>query len=187
MSALKGDNVVERAPNTQWYKGPTLLGFLETVETRALKTGYPLRFPVQWVNRPNLDFRGFSGTIEAGQASVGQEVRVLPSGETATIKDIVLFDENLDHAEAGTGGHDHARPRGRRVAGRRHRLGRLAVRGLRPVRGQPHLDGPGARLPRPELPAQDGDDHGQRPGLGHQAPARHQQLREARRLKAPAE
>ena len=72
VSALQGDNVVERASNTQWYKGPTLLGFLETVETRALKTGHPLRFPVQWVNRPNLDFRGFSGTIEAGRASVGQ-------------------------------------------------------------------------------------------------------------------
>jgi bifunctional enzyme CysN/CysC len=101
VSALKGDNVVERASNTQWYKGPTLLGFLETVETRALKTGHPLRFPVQWVNRPNLDFRGFSGTIEAGRTTVGQEVRVLPSGETATVKDIVLFDEKLDQAEAG--------------------------------------------------------------------------------------
>ena len=101
ISALKGDNVVERAINTQWYKGPTLLGFLETVETQALKVEYPLRFPVQWVNRPNLDFRGFSGTIEAGQASVGQDVRVLPSGETATIRNIVLFDEDLDHAEAG--------------------------------------------------------------------------------------
>ena len=86
VSALKGDNVVERASNTQWYKGPTLLGFLETVETRALKVEYPLRFPVQWVNRPDLDFRGFSGTIEAGRASVGQEVRVLPSGETATVR-----------------------------------------------------------------------------------------------------
>ena len=101
MSALS-DNVVERAlHDTQWYKGPTLLGFLETVETRAFKTEHPLRFPVQWVNRPNLDFRGFSGTVEAGKAHVGQEVRILPSGETATIKDIVLFDENLDHAEAG--------------------------------------------------------------------------------------
>ena len=101
VSALRGDNVVKRATNTQWYKGPTLLGFLETVETRALKTEHPLRFPVQWVNRPNLDFRGFSGTIEAGRASVGHEIRVLPSGETATIKDIVLFDENLDNAKAG--------------------------------------------------------------------------------------
>ena len=101
MSALKGDNVVERTSNTQWYKGPTLLGFLETVEIRALKVEHPLRLPVQWVNRPNLDFRGFSGTVEAGQASVGQAVRIIPSGETATIQDIVLFDENLDRAEAG--------------------------------------------------------------------------------------
>jgi bifunctional enzyme CysN/CysC len=62
---------------------------------------YPLRFPVQWVNRPNLDFRGFSGTIEAGTAKVGQSIRVLPSGETAKIKDIILFKDHLQSAEAG--------------------------------------------------------------------------------------
>ena len=101
MSALKGDNVVTRSQGTHWYSGPTLLGFLETVDTRALKVEHPLRFPVQWVNRPNLDFRGFSGTIEAGQATVGQSVRILPSGETASIKDIVLFEDSLESAEAG--------------------------------------------------------------------------------------
>ena len=101
MSALKGDNVVTRSQGTHWYSGPTLLGFLETVDTRALKVDHPLRFPVQWVNRPNLDFRGFSGTIEAGQATVGQTVRILPSGETASIKDIVLFEDSLESAEAG--------------------------------------------------------------------------------------
>ena len=101
MSALKGVNVVERAKETVWHQGPTLLGYLEAVETQNQQVSYPLRFPVQWVNRPNLDFRGFSGTLEAGSANVGQAIRVLPSGETANIKDIVLFKQNLDKAHNG--------------------------------------------------------------------------------------
>jgi bifunctional enzyme CysN/CysC len=101
MSALKGDNIIERSNAMQWYQGPTLLGFLETVDTRASRVNHPLRFPVQWVNRPNLDFRGFSGTVEAGTASVGQAIRVLPSGATARIKEIVLFEDHLQSAEAG--------------------------------------------------------------------------------------
>lgn len=101
MSALKGANVVERAKETQWYHGPTLLGYLETVDVRNSMNAQPLRFPVQWVNRPNLNFRGFSGTLEAGQAKVGQHVRILPSGETANIKEIVLFKRSLERAEFG--------------------------------------------------------------------------------------
>ena len=101
MSALKGDNIIERSNAMQWYQGPTLLGFLETVDTRASRVNHPLRFPVQWVNRPNLDFRGFSGTVEAGTATVGQAIRVLPSGATARIKDIVLCEDHLQSAEAG--------------------------------------------------------------------------------------
>jgi len=101
MAALKGDNVVERSQKTAWYQGPTLLGFLETVNTQLSRIDHALRLPVQWVNRPNLDFRGFSGTIEAGAASVGQKIRVLPSGGTATIESIVLFEDNLVKAEAG--------------------------------------------------------------------------------------
>ncbi|MDB3891606.1 sulfate adenylyltransferase subunit CysN [Alphaproteobacteria bacterium] len=101
MSALKGDNIIARSNAMQWYKGPTLLGFLETVDTRASRVSYPLRFPVQWVNRPNLDFRGFSGTVEAGTATVGQTIRVLPAGATASIQDIVLFEDHLQSAEAG--------------------------------------------------------------------------------------
>jgi bifunctional enzyme CysN/CysC len=90
MSALKGDNVIQPSQTTHWYQGPTLMGFLETVDTQTHAKEHPLRFPVQWVNRPNLDFRGFAGTVEAGQARVGQAVRILPSGETATIKDIIV-------------------------------------------------------------------------------------------------
>ena len=101
MSALKGANVVERAKETVWHQGPTLLGYLETVEDQNQQTSHPLRFPSQWVNRPNLDFRGFSGTVEAGTANVGQAIRILPSGETANIKDIVLFKQNLDKAHNG--------------------------------------------------------------------------------------
>lgn len=101
MSALKGANVVERAKETQWYHGPTLLGYLETVDVRNSMNAHPLRFPVQWVNRPNLNFRGFSGSLEAGQAHVGQSVRILPSGETANITDIVLFKRSLSKAEFG--------------------------------------------------------------------------------------
>lgn len=101
VSALKGDNVIERSVKTHWYQGPTLFGFLETTKTKASDIEYPLRFPVQWVNRPNLDFRGVSGTIEAGTASVGQEVRILPAGETARIKDILLFEDSLQSAQVG--------------------------------------------------------------------------------------
>ena len=101
MSALKGDNIIERSSHMHWYQGPTLLGFLETVDPRLTRINQPLRFPVQWVNRPNLDFRGFSGTVESGTAEVGQSIRVLPSGATAKIKDIILFEDHLDKAEAG--------------------------------------------------------------------------------------
>jgi bifunctional enzyme CysN/CysC len=101
VSALKGDNIIKSSENMSWYQGPTLLGFLETVDTRTSLASHPLRFPVQWVNRPNLDFRGLSGTIESGKASVAQTIRVLPSGETARIREIVLFKDNLKTARAG--------------------------------------------------------------------------------------
>ncbi len=99
LCALRGDNVIERSSHMHWYQGPTLLGFLETVDKHPFMLNHPLRFPVQWVNRPNLDFRGFAGTVEAGTANVGQAIRVLPSGETATIKEIILFEDHLQSAE----------------------------------------------------------------------------------------
>jgi bifunctional enzyme CysN/CysC len=101
MSALKGDNVIQRSAAMGWYQGPTLMGYLETVDTREVVLAQPLRFPVQWVNRPHLNFRGFTGTIEAGEVSVGQQVRILPSGETASVKEIVLFEHTLERADAG--------------------------------------------------------------------------------------
>ena len=98
LSALQGDNVIERSQQMGWYQGPTLLGFLETVAIRERRHNHSFRFPVQWVNRPNADFRGFSGTVIAGDIEIGQEVRALPSGQLAQVKDIVLFEQSLPRA-----------------------------------------------------------------------------------------
>ena len=100
LSALQGDNVIERSNRTNWFKGPTLLGFLESIDI-TFQQADALRFPVQWVNRPNAEFRGFSGTVAAGSAKPGDRVRALPSGELATIHSVILFDQQL--AEAPTG------------------------------------------------------------------------------------
>ena len=98
VSALDGDNVTTRSDAAPWYKGPSLLGFLETVEVDRQSLEAPFRLPVQWVNRPNLDFRGFSGTIASGTVSVGDPIIAMPSGKRSTVKDIVLYKESLQHA-----------------------------------------------------------------------------------------
>ena len=98
LSALKGDNVIERSGRMDWYQGPTLLGFLETVDIRERLSQHPFRFPVQWVNRPNADFRGFSGTVVAGSIRPGDAIRALPSGQMATVDRIVLSTQDLDQA-----------------------------------------------------------------------------------------
>jgi bifunctional enzyme CysN/CysC len=98
LSALLGDNVIERSRRTPWYSGPTLLGYLETVEVRSAQLEHPFRFPVQWVNRPHADFRGYAGTVVAGAIRKGQDVRVLPSGEVAKVADIVLYKDHLASA-----------------------------------------------------------------------------------------
>ena len=102
LSAFKGDNVTEPSARTAWYRGPTLMGWLETVPVDAtrLQRG-PLRFPVQWVNRPNLDFRGFAGTLAGGRVTVGERIRVQPSGRESTVKRIVTRDGDLESAMAG--------------------------------------------------------------------------------------
>ena len=98
LSALKGDNVIERSGTMGWYQGPTLLGFLETVDIRDRLNQHAFRFPVQWVNRPNAEFRGFSGTVVAGSIKPGDEIRALPSGQMAAIDRIVLSSNDLDQA-----------------------------------------------------------------------------------------
>ncbi|MBO9714999.1 adenylyl-sulfate kinase, partial [Sphingomonas sp.] len=102
ISGLGGDNIASRSENTPWYTGPTLLGLLETVEVDVdADRAKPFAMPVQWVNRPNLDFRGFSGTIAGGVIKPGDAVRILPSGRTSTVARIVTFDGDLDSAGAG--------------------------------------------------------------------------------------
>ena len=101
ISALNGDNVVNVSENTPWYKGETLMGTLESVEINRDTAKRDFRFPVQYVNRPNLDFRGFAGTIALGEINVGDKVVALPSGKSSTVKEIVTFDGNLEHAFAG--------------------------------------------------------------------------------------
>ncbi|MAB35198.1 MULTISPECIES: sulfate adenylyltransferase subunit CysN [Thalassospira] len=101
LSALRGDNMIEASPNTPWYEGPTLLAHLETVQVEQDAIEKPFRLPVQWVNRPNLDFRGFSGTIASGIIKPGDAIAVTASGQTSKIREIVTFDGNLDQAFAG--------------------------------------------------------------------------------------
>ncbi|MEH6684551.1 MAG: sulfate adenylyltransferase subunit CysN [Qipengyuania sp.] len=102
MSGLAGDNITTRSENTDWYDGPVLIDHLETIEVNnTANQAKPFRMPVQWVNRPNLDFRGFSGQIATGTVKPGDELRSLPSGKTSTVKSIVTMDGDLDEAVAG--------------------------------------------------------------------------------------
>ncbi len=101
ISALDGDNVVERSQRAPWYQGKTLMEILETAEVHKEKNLTNFRFPVQYVNRPNLDFRGFCGTVAAGVVRVGDPILALPSKKTSRVKEIVTFDGNLEEAFAG--------------------------------------------------------------------------------------
>ncbi|MDH2135393.1 adenylyl-sulfate kinase, partial [Sphingobium yanoikuyae] len=104
ISGFKGDNITARSENTPWYQGPTLMAHLESVEVDATTAAAkPFRMPVQWVNRPNLDFRGFAGLIASGSVKPGDAVRVLPSGKTSTISRIVTMPGGTGPA-SGTGG-----------------------------------------------------------------------------------
>jgi bifunctional enzyme CysN/CysC len=101
MSARYGDNVTTASANTGWYGGPTLLEHLEAVPVDRIDTDKPFRLPVQYVNRPNLDFRGFCGTIASGTVSKGDQVVVAKSGKASTVARIVTHDGDLETAEAG--------------------------------------------------------------------------------------
>jgi bifunctional enzyme CysN/CysC len=102
ISGFRGDNITSLSPNTPWYAGPTLVEHLEAVEVdAAVDQARPFRMPVQWVNRPNLDFRGFSGLVASGSVSRGDAIRVLPSGRTSTVSRIVTLGGDLDQAVAG--------------------------------------------------------------------------------------
>jgi bifunctional enzyme CysN/CysC len=101
LSARFGDNVTTRSANMPWYSGPSLVEHLESVDVESDADNKAFRFPVQWVNRPNLDFRGFSGTIASGRVSPGQRVVVAASGKTSTVARIVTADGDLAQAKAG--------------------------------------------------------------------------------------
>ncbi|PCI51776.1 MAG: adenylyl-sulfate kinase [Alphaproteobacteria bacterium] len=100
LSALKGDNIMDASTRMDWYAGPTLMTVLETIEVSRQSAENPFRLPVQWVNRPNLDFRGFSGTIASGTVKPGDSVIALPSGKTSRVKSIVTYDGEWDQAVA---------------------------------------------------------------------------------------
>ncbi|EJM92636.1 sulfate adenylyltransferase, large subunit [Pseudomonas sp. GM74] len=100
VSALKGDNITQRSAHTPWYSGPTLMGYLETAQINAPEAER-LVFPVQWVNRPNASFRGFSGYVGEGKVKVGDEIRVTLSGQTATVAEILSMDGSMQQAERG--------------------------------------------------------------------------------------
>ncbi len=101
MSALKGDNVVNKSERSPWYTGQSLMEILETVEIAGDRNLSDMRFPVQYVNRPNLNFRGFAGTLASGIVHKGDEIVALPSGKTSKVRSIVTFDGELEQAGPG--------------------------------------------------------------------------------------
>jgi len=101
MSALDGQNITEPSVAAPWYDGPPLMRWLESIEVEDALPSQPFRMPVQWVNRPNLDFRGFSGQIAAGTVKPGDRVKVLPSGRESRVARIVVLPGDLDSAQAG--------------------------------------------------------------------------------------
>jgi bifunctional enzyme CysN/CysC len=101
VSALKGDNILAKSAKTPWYDGPQLVPYLESIEVGSDRAAGPLRFPVQWVNRAGLDFRGFSGTLASGSVRVGDPILVAASRKPAKVKRIVTMDGDLQEATAG--------------------------------------------------------------------------------------
>jgi sulfate adenylyltransferase large subunit len=101
VAAKSGDNVVRRSDRMRWYDGPTLLEYLETVETAGAFGSQPFRMPVQWVSRPNDDFRGYSGLIASGEVYAGMPAKILPSGRITRVSRIATFDGDLPRAGAG--------------------------------------------------------------------------------------
>lgn len=101
LSALTGENVVMRNVHMRWYKGPTLLTYLEQVEVDITLAQAPFRMSVQWVNRPHSDFRGFSGQIASGSVAVGDKIKILPAGKETEVKRLVTYDGDLPEAIKG--------------------------------------------------------------------------------------
>ncbi|MBM7866632.1 sulfate adenylyltransferase subunit CysN [Heliobacterium gestii] len=101
LSALEGDNIVRSSGRTPWYSGPTLMHYLDAVSFESVSERQAFRMPVQWVNRPHLDFRGFCGRIAEGEVRPGDEVRLLPSGVTSRVKEIIIWQGGLERGQKG--------------------------------------------------------------------------------------
>jgi bifunctional enzyme CysN/CysC len=101
ISARFGDNVTTQSANTPWYRGPALLDYLETIDVGSETAQKPFRFPVQWVNRPNLDFRGYAGTVMSGMIKVGDSIVVAGSGQNSRIKELLAYEGPLPSAQSG--------------------------------------------------------------------------------------
>ena len=101
ISARFGDNVATRSAHMPWYRGPTLIDYLETIDVESETVGDPFRFPIQWVNRPNPDFRGYAGTVVSGAVKVGDPVVVARSGQTSHVKELLTYDGPLPSAHSG--------------------------------------------------------------------------------------
>ena len=187
MSARHGDNVSARSERTPWYAGPPLLDYLETVDVEDERAAQPFRLPVQWVNRPNLDFRGFAGTLASGVVRVGDEIVALPSGQVSRVKSILGAGRRHRRGRGRRRRHRDARARDRHRPRRRAGAGARAAAGRRPVRRASGVDVGGAADARPLVSDEDqprdlgGDRH--RPQASH----RHRQPRQARRQDPGAE
>jgi bifunctional enzyme CysN/CysC len=101
ISARFGDNIIQPSNNTPWYYGPSLLEYLETIDVENEATEQPLRFPVQWVNRPNADFRGYAGTVASGAIKVGDPIVVAGSGQSSRVKELLAYEGPLAAAQSG--------------------------------------------------------------------------------------
>ena len=101
ISALLGDNVVEKSEKTPWYNGETIMQYLENIEVRNQRKQSSFRMPVQWVNRPNSNFRGFSGLIASGETKIGDKIRLHPGGKESSVESIVTWEGELQQASAG--------------------------------------------------------------------------------------
>jgi bifunctional enzyme CysN/CysC len=101
ISARYGDNIVERSDKTPWYRGPTLLDYLETIDVESEMAGKPFRFPVQWVNRPDSDFRGYAGTVVSGTINIGDPIAVAGSVQVSSVKELLTYDGPQESAKAG--------------------------------------------------------------------------------------
>ena len=101
LSARFGDNVTKPSTKTPWYHGPSLLDYLETIDVDGESKGQPFRFPVQWVNRPNLDFRGYAGTVMSGTIKVGDPIVVAASGRSTWVKELLVYEGSLPSVQMG--------------------------------------------------------------------------------------